>query len=253
MLEPSEEIRFWTGIMRDHGNFILSSLSFNEQEAIQCANYYKEAFSNLHEQSKKLAGTKDSQAFNALLRGCMNLLVCFISFKRMLLGRLLECRLNTSLPPTFYNHMINEALEFYKALVQMQNNLPADTLCENLNLHKIWLPDAAGHAATIASDLDPVEKMLIMEAKEFEKAFNSLTIKTDELSKMIIRTCLGNRALLYLNEEVKKKIEEFICYLCKIRDLTAECKVLGVVKPVMADHMMREENYYLDKIAGFMK
>ena len=66
--------------------------------------------------------------------------------------------LSTSLPPTFYNHMINEAMFFYKTLKSLQTNAMLNPLLENINLHIIWLPDASGHAATIACDLDPTNK-----------------------------------------------------------------------------------------------
>lgn len=251
MLRPIDEIRFWTEIMRDHGEFILTSLSYNEQEAIYSANFYKETFSRLHEQSKRMSGTDDTNAVSPILEECLNALVSFINFKRLLLGRVLTCQLNTSLPPTFYNHMINEAMEFYKALMDIKSNVQADPLLANLNLHMIWLPDAAGHAATIASDLDPVEKNLIEEAQEFEKRFNAMTIKIQELSKMLTRTSLMDGALKYMNEEAKKSIEEFIYYLDKIRKLKARCKILSVLKLLMPDHMIREENYYLHKIMSY--
>jgi len=46
--------------------------------------------------------------------------------------------------------------------------------------------DAAGHAASIASRLDPIEKSLILEAEEFEKSFINLTLKNEELSKLLV-------------------------------------------------------------------
>lgn len=247
MLSPIEEISFWTGIMRDHGEFILNSLSYNEQEAICYANFYKESFMKLHEQSKM--GGVD---LNSILSKSVSLLLSFINFKKVLLKRSLQCELNSSLPPTFFNHMINEALLFYKTLMDIQNNIKVNTIEENLNLHKIWLPDAAGHAATIASDLDPIEKALIMEAQEFEKEFNNLALKNDELSKMLIRTCLTDGALKQLNEDAMRKIKEFICYLNKLSELLTKCKVLGTLKPLIPNHMMREENYYLNRIMALL-
>lgn len=251
MLSSMEEIRFWTGIMRDHGEFILNSLSYNEQETIQTAKFYKESFSRLHERSKELLGTNDTNAIRSFAYECANLLSCFINFKRILLGKLLQCKLHSNLPPTSLNLMINEAMEFYKTLVNIQCNITVNPLCENLNLHRIWLPDAAGHAAAIARNLDPAEKMLIKEAQEFEKCFNCLAIKSEELAKMLLRTCLNDGALRLLNEEALKKIEEFTCYLDKIRKLRIECKALGVLMPLTPDHMIREENYYLHKIASY--
>ena len=205
MLSPLDEIKFWTGIMRDHGEFIVTSLSYNENNAIYYANYYKEAFFILHEQAKKLSEVNDMD-LSFILNQSMNLLLSFINFKKSLLRRSLQCQLNSSLPPTFFNHMINEAMQFYKAIISIQSNILVNSFEENLSLHRIWLPDAAGHAATIASELDPIEKSLITVAKEFEKGFNNLFLKAEELSKMLVRTCLTNGALKQLNEEVIKKM-----------------------------------------------
>ncbi len=251
MLSPIERMKFWTGILRDHGEFILKSLSYNEQEAIRLANYYKESFSVLHEQSKNIA-ENDTNAFNQLLSQTLNLLLNFINFKKMLLARQLTCRLDSSLPPTFYNHMINEAMECYNTIVRIQNNIQPSGVLYNLELNKLWITDAAGHAAVIASDLDPVEKIFINEAQEFERVFNSLSIKTEELSRMLVRTGLSNGNLELLNEQARKKLEEFICFLTKIRDLKAKCKIMGALKLLTPDHMIREENYYLQELASLI-
>lgn len=249
MLRVIEEIRFWTGIMRDHAEFILTSLSYNEEEEINHAEFFKLSFARLHEQSKQVS---EGHVVNTeILNRCINLLINFINFKRQLLGKLLKCQLNTSLPPTFYNHMINEAMEFYKILIRTQSHAKVNALLEILNLHQIWLPDAAGHAASIAGDLDPTEKLLIKEAQQFEKIFNSLALKAEELGKMLVRTGLNDGALSFLNQEAKKNIEEFIAYLEKIKELTMGCKVLGTLKPLIPDHMIREENYYLHKVMSF--
>lgn len=250
MLSPIEEIRFWTGILRDHGEFILTSLSYNEQEAMNYARFYRDSFASLHERIKAPSAASNPNTLNEILAECINTLSGFINFKKVLLRNLLECQLNTSLTPTFYNHMINEAMEFYKYLFQLQNSIPINPVVENICLHKTWLADAAGHAASIAGDLDPVEKMLINEAQEFEKCFNCLLIKNNELGMMLTRTCLKDGALKHLNEEVKKLMEDFIHYLDKIRMLTMECKVLSVLKPLIPDHMIREELYYLKNLAA---
>ncbi|MDP4182715.1 MAG: DUF2935 domain-containing protein [Bacillota bacterium] len=248
MLSPLEELIFWTGIFRDHGEFILSSLSYNEKEAIKGASYYKEMFASLHEELKKLGGANVAYSIDTILDGFINLLVSFINFKRILLRSLLQCNLSASLPPTFYNHMINEAMDCYKTLCKIKYNMPESPLIENLNLFKVWLPDAAGHAAIIASDLDPVEKQLIEEAQGFEKCFNYQVLKSDELGKMLLRTCLDDGALKYFNQQVVNKIEEFICYLDKLWRLKVDCKVLGTLKTLTPNHMMREEKHYLATI-----
>ncbi len=249
MLSPIEEIRFWTAIMRDHGEFILTSLAYNEQQAINQAMYFKDSFSRLHEYSKVIAGvSKSNDSLGTLVQESSALLTAFINFKKVLLQRHLQCRLNTSLPPTFYNHMINEAIDFCKTLFDIQNGIKVNPICNNIDLHRKWLPDSAGHAATIACDLDPVEKQLSSKAKGFDKHFSGLAKKADELGMMLMRTCLANGVLEQLNREAKMVLEDFICYLDKIWILTSECKVLSTIKPLMPFHMMREEIYYLENI-----
>lgn len=234
--------------MRDHGEFMLSSFSHNEQEAINCARFYRDSFARLHEQAKAVAAAKDANRFSMLLQESTDLLVCFINFKKLLLQRHLRCQLSTSLTPTFYNHMINEAMEFYKTLFNLRNNICIDPLAENINLHETWLPDTAGHAATIACELDPTEKILIKHAHEFEKDANNLFIKNNELGMMLRRTCLRDGAMMQLNCEVTKLTEDFICYLDTVHRLNAECRILSVLKPLIPFHMIREANYYLENI-----
>ncbi|HEX3029876.1 MAG TPA: DUF2935 domain-containing protein [Clostridia bacterium] len=245
MVDLLEEIRFWTGIMRDHGEFILTSLSYNEQEAIQYSAFYKERFSQLHEASLKLTNSDDLQP---IINECINTLTGFINFKRLLLSRLLQCGLNSSLTPTFYNHMINEAMDFYRTLTEIPYGLKNKTIFDIFNLHKVWLVDASGHAAILAADLDPTEKALINEARSFEKRFTNLSIKSEELGKMLVRTGLGNGHLSYFNEEVVKTMNEFISYLEKLRQLSGECRILGIIKPLTPDHMIREETHYLNEL-----
>jgi hypothetical protein len=248
MLSPVEELRFWTAIMRDHGEFMLISLSSREQEAVRTAYYFRNSFAVLHEEVKRYMDKPDATEVANIINNSIALLTNFINFKRLILRRLLECKIEIGLPPTFVNHMINEAMEFYRTLGMMQTGVSLNPVKENIELHRIWLPDAAGHAASIAAELDPTEKMLINEAQEFEKCFNCLFIKAGELGKMLERTGLDDGALKYLNEQVEHKMQDFIRFLEKVYLLRAECKAMGTLKPLTPNHMMREENHYLAEL-----
>jgi len=248
MLSPAEEIYFWLGIMRDHAEFILTSLSPRETQLIIMAQNYKNNFTALRSQAKGLTETKDINALMQFVNNIIAVLTSFISFKRLILRKLLECKIEINLPPTFINHMINEALDFYRTLCMIQSCIPLNTVQEDIRLHKIWLPDASGHAAFIACSLDPTEEMLIKEAEGYKKTFNQLFIKTTELGLMLERACLEDGALENLNEEAMREISSFICFLDKILKLRSECKALGFASPLVPDHMIREERYYLSKL-----
>jgi hypothetical protein len=238
MLNPADKIHFWASIMQDHTDFILMNLSSKEAEFINSALYYKNEFAKIENESKQ-GMTGD------ILERVNSILLSFIDFKRLLIQKLLRCDIQFNLPPTFINHMINEAMEFHRDLQNMQARTQSDPLIENIMLHTIWLPDAAGHAAAIAANLDPVETLLIKEAKYFEETFNSLFIKSVELGKMLERTNLQDGSLQYLNQQADEQISSFIDFLDRIRKLRMRCKVLGTIDPLLPDHMIREEQYYL--------
>lgn len=253
MLSPAYKINFWSGIMRDHAEFFLISLSHRESEFINTAQFFKNAFINIGDESIALKDAQSSVPIAALINKVMPLLLNFINFKRIATRKLLQCDIELSLPPTFINHMINEAMEFYRDLCAMKTGKAMNPTAENILLHKIWLPDASGHAASISAELDPTETMLIKEAEDFKKAFDNLFIKAMELGQMLERTCLDNSSLDWLNNEVEKKIKEFICFLDKVRQLREQCKALGTLKPLIPDHMIREEKYYLASIQSLKR
>jgi len=243
-----EELSFWTGIMRDHTEFISTSLSSKEMELIRTAEYFKNTWMAIRNEVKGMEKDAPAAKVNSILSRTMTVLVNFIQYKRILLNKSLTCKIEISLPPTFINHMINEAMEFYRTLWILQSNQPLDKTAETLRLHKIWVPDAAGHAASIASGLDPIESMLIKEAEGYKKTFDDMTIKVMELGQMLERAGLKDGTLEEFNEEVVIVINSFICYLGKILELKSKCKVLAIFKPLTPDHMAREENYYLTKL-----
>ena len=254
MLSPAEVVFFWSGIMRDHAEFQLTTLSSREPEFIRNAQYYKDAFMSLRNEAKQLMDATDPGTGGiALVNKTVPVLLNFINFKRILVRKLLQCDIEIGLTPTFINHMINEAMEFYRDLCMLQSKTPVSPTAENILLHKIWLPDAAGHAAAIASDLDPTEYQLIQQAEEFKNMFEHLFIKAIELGQMLERACLDDGALQWLNEEAEHKIKSFICYLEKILELRQKCKAIGVIKPLMPDHMIREEKYYITKLRSLMR
>lgn len=250
MLSPANKINFWSGIMRDHAEFFLISLSYKESEFINKARFFQTAFIKIGEESIAFNSPQSSVPITVLINKAMPLLINFINFKRIAIRKLLQCRIELGLPPTFINHMINEAMEFYRDLCTLSTGKSMSPTAENILLHKIWLPDASGHAASIMGELDPTETTLINEAEAFKKSFDNLFIKATELGQMLERTGLQNNSLAWLNMEVEIKITEFISFLDKVRQLREQCKALGTLMPIMPDHMIREEKYYLAGIQG---
>lgn len=52
-----------------------------------------------------------------------------------------------------------------------------------------------------------------------------------------------------MNKEVQLEIELFRGFLAEVEEMELNKEMLSTFSPLMADHMMREECYYLIKVA----
>lgn len=111
------------------------------------------------------------------------------------------------------------------------------------------MSDAEGHAATLAAGLDMTEKDLRQTSHCFAKNFKDLYSKALEF-KGYLRTGIDHfPALARYNHQVEKEIVLFSCFLEKLRELLCAKKALGRLMPLVPDHMLREECYFLTKLA----
>jgi hypothetical protein len=238
------ENRFWLQIMGDHARFIFFSLAPTESEYILTAQQFILIFDELlNDVQKKLT----SQALEELLSKAYSEVYRFREFKLELLSMSLTSDLNSHLPPTFINDMLNELEEYLQLLMVFREQKP--TLLHPLHYHMLWLSDAVGHCATIAAQLDPAEKDLIELSSRYELQFEDLYTKALFMNGYL-RTQLTNfPSLNRLNDQAAIAIRNFIEFLDNLRDQKADNKVLGTLMPLMADHMSREECYYLWKLS----
>lgn len=248
MFDVRKEMEFWTGIMRDHGDFLYNSLSPSEEEAVKKSKAFMNLFDQLHKEVKEITENISNTNLDNMISRNIDALNSFIKFKEEILTRILRCSIKINLPPTFINHMLNEAMEYYRVLCLAQHRAPFNAVLENIRLHKIWLRDASGHAASIAADLDPNETELMEEAKSFQRLFSNMFNKAYEMYTMYERTGLQDGILGHFNLQISKVMEGFIKYLEEIKSLRVGCEILGFLPPIIPDHMIREENYYLYRV-----
>jgi hypothetical protein len=145
--------------------------------------------------------------------------------------------------------MVNELEEYqrildaYLAGNQPEANTPVD-------LHLLWLSDAVGHAASITSLLDMVEHDSKQKSETFTKQFANYYQKAIELAGYL-RTNLQNfPALKRFNHQAEMEMKLFQIFLHELEEMRMNNELLGVLTPLMADHMSREECYYLMKLSA---
>lgn len=234
------EHRFWLEILSDHLTFIQLKLAVTETE--------------LHEDVQGLlyqitSDLDDAKEGSVDLEDIKELVADIRLFKEDLLRRQILGKVDLSLPPTFINHMLNE-LQAYQRIL---DTLPEIVVEHPLSYHRLWLKDAEGHADSIITELDAVEMPKRKQLKKLKKKFAALYAKADEFTGYLRATNEQFPALLKLTLDAETHIRVFMVMLKEVREMVSSKELLGTFLPLMADHMLREERYYLDKLAQSRK
>jgi hypothetical protein len=241
----SFEHRFWLQIVGDHARFIKDALSPDEVQEIQRARFYIAKLDELLEKSRR---ELDEAQLQELSRESYTRAQDLRNFKLHLLRRHLTGKIGLKLPPSFLNHMVNEVEEYLRVLRFLVSGQPAPMYNE-IHHHLVWLQDAFGHAASISGDLDMAEKPLIETAQSFESHFRDFYLKAVEVAGYMRTNVSKFPALARFNKEVELEMLLFKGFLRELEEMRLTGEVLGVLSPLMADHMAREECYYLTKLS----
>lgn len=240
------EHRFWLQILGDHTRLILNTLSPRETADIQKAGSFISGFDALLARAREAQGKQDLTELN---REAYNLTLALRSFKLDLLGRHLFGRVRIMLTPTFINHMVNELDEYVRILQALAAGQPVP-LFDPLHHDLLWLPDAAGHAGAISADLDMVEKKLIRRSREFMKHFEGFYLKAIEMAGYIRTGFRDFPAFRRFHSDVDLEMRLFVAFLTELEESQLSAETLDRISPLIPDHMMREEWYYLTKLAA---
>ncbi|WP_042147839.1 DUF2935 domain-containing protein [Paucisalibacillus sp. EB02] len=244
----SFEHRFWLRVLRDHAQFIHDSLYPSEERDISKARDFMETFEELLEETDYLSNnnviafTKKAETATENLR----------EFKLSIIRRQLNGQIGIHLSPTFLNHMVNELEEYVLIIGYLKEGKPAPIFHE-LHHHLIWLADASGHAGAIHDELDGVEKRLKERSQKFVKHFDQFYLKAIELTGYLRANISSFPALKRFNNDVEVEMNLFRTFLHEIEEMELSDTVLSTFSALMADHMYREECYYLTKLAESTK
>ncbi|WP_226642059.1 DUF2935 domain-containing protein [Mesobacillus subterraneus] len=235
------EHRFWLQVLGDHGRFLHEALAPVEQEEIETAKYFINTFDRLLQRLETtdlihLSMRADEEAKKIR------------QFKLDLIEKMLTGNVKIHFGPTFVNHMVNEVEEYIRVLEYLKRG-EVPPVFHELHHHTVWLLDAAGHAGAIQSNLDQVEKRLKAKSEKYMKHFEDFYLKAVEMTGYLRTNLSSFPALQRMNHEVSLEIQLFMKFLDELKELELTEQALGSFAPLMADHMFREECYYLSKVA----
>ncbi|WP_077213584.1 DUF2935 domain-containing protein [Bacillus dakarensis] len=239
------EHTFWLQVLGDHARFIHDSLGPQEKEAIQRAAVFITIFDEL------LSRVNSSDIIQLSMEAEVEV-EKLREFKLEIIERHLIGKITIHLGPTFINHMVNE-LEEYQLLLGYLKKGEKPPIFHELHHHLLWLLDGAGHAGAISDNMDRIEKKIKAKSDEFTKDFEGFYLKAVEMAGFLRTNLDSFPALERFNEEVSLEMKLFQNFLNEIEELELSMEALGTFAPLMADHMMREECYYLTKLSESTK
>lgn len=234
---------FWLQIMGDHARFLMQMIPVGNHDDIQRAYQFRSLYDQLLEQVRK---SPPEDILSNLTEEALQATLNFRTFKLYLLAKGLEGKLHIA--TTFLSHMVNELEEYLRIINSLQSG-KVPPVGNPLHYHLLWLLDGVGHAAAIAGSLDMIEKKLINKSREFQNAFENMYLKAVELAGYLRTGMERFPALSRFNQEAALEMKIFKSFLEEILKLELNGELLGELMPLMADHMVREECYYLLKLA----
>lgn len=240
----SFEHRFWLQILGDHSRFIYEALQPSETKDIKKAANFIKLFDSLLDEAKSLTES-DVASFS---KRAANATKELRKFKLSIIKRQLEGKIGIRLSPTFLSHMVNELEEYQLVLKYLQDSENPPVFHE-LHHHLLWLLDASGHANSIHDELDGVEKRLKEKSAKFARHFDDFYLEAVNLTGYLRANIESFPALHRFNNDVEVKMGIFRDFLHELEEFELSAEVLGTFSALMADHMAREECYYLMKLS----
>ncbi|WCK53323.1 DUF2935 domain-containing protein [Aneurinibacillus sp. Ricciae_BoGa-3] len=246
-----DEIRFWSRIMKEHSLFITLGLRCEDTQLINEAQQFFRIFEQIESQSHAFTLDTDPQQIAQFNAEVYNAVSHIWAYKRKLLGLILQCRLpGANLFPLLIDHISREANFFRKRLTELNQGqlepLPDAIIDENVFFLRIM----ADHAKFIGHLLDPSERKLVEQAKDFSHDFDQLLFQARDLDSMRPQSQTAPLLSQFLDQN-RVSVKSLRDFKKTARDLINECRVKSIIHPLLADHVFREAERFLAIIEMF--
>ncbi|ALC87968.1 hypothetical protein AM499_20830 [Bacillus sp. FJAT-22090] len=245
-----DEIRFWSRIMKEHALFLSLGFNFDDKKLIQEALEFVALFEKIEEKLSTYSSQSDPEEIRRFNIQVYQAATAIWAYKRKVLGLILRCEIRSNNYALLVDHTSREAAYFVNRLKELNAGklepTPDDIIKENVFFLKIM----ADHSKFIGHLLDPSERKLVDQAREFSHDFDQLVFQALDLDSMrpesetppILDQFLDqNRVSVVSLRDFKKSA----------RDLIEACRIKSNIHPLLADHVFREAERFLHIIDMF--
>jgi hypothetical protein len=246
-----EEISFWSRIMKEHSLFLRLGFRCEDTELINEANYFYKLFEGIEQRVHAFDLNVDPATiihFNMEVHAAVSYIW---AFKRKILSLILTCQLpGQNNFPLLVDHVSREANYFRNRLDELNQGrlepLPDSIIDENVFFLRIM----ADHAKFIGHLLDPSERKLVEQAREFSHDFDQLLYQARDLDSMRPQSQTPPILSQFLDQN-RVSVKSLRDFKKTARDLIAQCKIKSIIHPLLADHVFREAERFLEIIDMF--
>ena len=245
-----DEIRFWSRIMKEHALFLSLGFNSDDNQLIQEAKQFIPLFERIEEQVSNYSINSDPQQIAHFNNQVYQAAASIWAYKRKVLGLTLQCQIRSNNYALLIDHTSREAAYFSKRLKELNEGklkaLPEAIIKENV----FYLKVMADHSKFIGHLLDPSERKLVEQAREFSHDFDQLLYQAMDLDSM--RPQSETKPILdqFLDQN-RVSVASLRDFKKTARELIEACRIKSNIHPLLADHVFREAERFLHIIDSF--
>ncbi|RAP75928.1 DUF2935 domain-containing protein [Paenibacillus montanisoli] len=246
-----EEIRFWSRIMKEHSLFLKLGFRCEDTQLIQEANGFYSVFEQIEAKANAFTTAADPQQIRAFNTEVCTAVSHIWVWKRKILGLILTCQLpGGNNFPLLVDHVSREANYFRNRLHELNDGQLEPLADAIIDENVFFLKIMADHAKFIGHLLDPSERKLVDQAREFSHDFDQLLFQAQDLSSMRPQSQTVPLLDQFLDQN-RVSVVSLRDFKKTARDLIEACRIKSIIHPLLADHVYREAERFLTIIDMF--
>jgi hypothetical protein len=246
-----EEINFWSRIMKEHSLFLRLGFRCEDTQLINEAQYFYKLFEGIEQKSHSFGLDADPTTIRQFNMEVHTAVSHIWVFKRKLLGLILSCQLpGQNNFPLLVDHVSREAYYFRNRLEELNQGKLEPLQDAIIDENVFFLRIMADHAKFIGHLLDPSERKLVQQAREFSHDFDQLLFQARDLDSMRPQSQTEPLLNQFLDQN-RVSVKSLRDFKQTARDLIYQCKIKSIIHPLLADHVFREAERFLEIIDVF--
>jgi hypothetical protein len=246
-----DEIHFWSRIMKEHSLFLKLGFRCEDTQLINEANAFYKLFEGIEQRSHTFGVDTDPSTIRQFNVEVHTAVSHIWVFKRKILGLILTCQLpGGNNFPLLVDHVSREANYFRNRLEELNQGKLEPLQDAIIDENVFFLRIMADHAKFIGHLLDPSERKLVEQARDFSHDFDQLLFQARDLDSMRPQSQTEPLLSQFLNQN-RVSVKSLRDFKEAARDLINQCKIKSIIHPLLADHVFREAERFLEIVDMF--